>query len=302
MFRMNQYGCDFRLTGLLLFLGFPVIVSGQQTLMDKLKKIADGASGKIGIYAAMPETGKHISLNGDTAFPMQSVYKFPIAMAILDQVDKGKLTLDQPIMIYKSDMIPAGGISPVRDKYPEGKVALPLRELLWYNVGESDGSACDVLLRLLGGTAAAHAYVQGLGRREIVIATTEQVQVANDTIQYQNRSTPAAMTALLLQVQEGRVLSQASREFLLHLMITSGPGKKRLKGELPVGTVVAHKTGTAGTINGLTRATNDVGIITLPGGKHIAISVFIKDSRDSQEKREAVIAAVAKAVWDAWVD
>jgi beta-lactamase class A len=74
----------------------------------------------------------------------------------------------------------------------------------------------------------------------------------------------------------------------------------RLKGMLPAGTPVAHKTGTGGTRDGVTSATNDVGIITLPNGKHIAIAAFVGDSRADEKTREAVIARAAKAAWDTW--
>jgi beta-lactamase class A len=83
-------------------------------------------------------------------------------------------------------------------------------------------------------------------------------------------------------------------------MANSTPGAKRLKGLLPAGTRVAHKTGTDGTVNGMTRATNDIGIITLPGGRHLAIAVFIKDSTADETTREGTIARIAKAVFDAW--
>lgn len=71
---------------------------------------------------------------------------------------------------------------------------------------------------------------------------------------------------------------------------------------LPKEIAVAHKTGTAGTINGLTRATNDVGIITLPNGYHLAISVFISDSYDSQGEREATIAKISRAAFDYYLN
>ena len=68
---------------------------------------------------------------------------------------------------------------------------------------------------------------------------------------------------------------------------------------MPEGTVVAHKTGTSPTnAEGLSPATNDVGIITLPNGKHLAISVFVCNSTDDEATREAVIAKIAKAAWD----
>jgi beta-lactamase class A len=83
-------------------------------------------------------------------------------------------------------------------------------------------------------------------------------------------------------------------------MAESTPGAKRLKGQLPAGTIVAHKTGTSGTQNGITAATNDIGIITLPNGKHLAIAVFVSDSPADETAREEVIAKIAKAAWDAY--
>jgi len=84
--------------------------------------------------------------------------------------------------------------------------------------------------------------------------------------------------------------------------MTESYGLKRLKGLLPEGTIVAHKTGTSATIRGLTRATNDAGIITLPNGKHIAITVFISDSNADQTKRELTIAKISKVVFDYWTN
>ena len=79
---------------------------------------------------------------------------------------------------------------------------------------------------------------------------------------------------------------------------TTGP--KRIKGLLPDGTVVAHKTGTSSTVNGMTAATNDVGLVTLPRGQHLAIAVFVSDSTADSAIREEVIAKVTRAAWEEW--
>jgi beta-lactamase class A len=84
----------------------------------------------------------------------------------------------------------------------------------------------------------------------------------------------------------------------LKLMTESIPGAKRLKGELPAGTAVAHKTGTGGTQNGITSANNDIGIITLPDGRHLAVAAFVSDSAANDDTRDAIIARLAKAAWD----
>ena len=88
---------------------------------------------------------------------------------------------------------------------------------------------------------------------------------------------------------------------LLELLVNSRPGAKRIKGLLPAGTVVAHKTGTSATIKGVTSATNDVGIITLPDGSQLAIVVFVSDTRADEKTREEVIAKIAEAAWNCWV-
>jgi beta-lactamase class A len=278
----------------------PITTFCQAPLQAQFADIIHGTDGRVGVFAMVLETGDTASFNGAERFPMQSVYKFPIAMAILDRVDKGRLGLDQKILVKKSDLL-RHGHSPIRDKYPQGNIELSVEELLRYNIGESDGTACDVLLRILGGASAADRYVHRLGVKEIAIATTEQVQQgADEMIQYRNWATPAAMVQLLERVNGKEALSDSSTALLVKLMAESGPGAKRLKGLLPAGTIVAHKTGTAATVNGLTRATNDAGLITLPDGKHLAMAVFVADSRAGQEEREAVIAKLARAAWDHW--
>ena len=169
----------------------------------------------------------------------------------------------------------------------------------FYNTTQSDGTACDVLLRLLGGTEKVQTEIHSLGITDIAISTTEMIQVANDTIQYQNWTTPEAMNALLKIFQEGTYLSKSSSELLRKLMSVSNKWfDRRIKGQLPAETEVIHKTGTSRTYDGLTRATNDAGIVILTDGNHLAISVFVSDSFDSQEDREKAIASLAKAAYD----
>ena len=272
----------------------------QTTLKRHFENIADTIKGNIGISVLHIETGESTSFHGDKKFPMQSVYKFPIAMVMLHEIDNGKFSLGDNIEINKSEYIPKAGHSPIRDKYPNG-TNLTIKEILEYNISQSDGTACDVLLRLLRGTEKVQKSIHDLGVKNIAISTTEMVQVANDTIQYQNWSTPNAMNQLLEIFYNGAYLSKKNQDLLLTIMsISNNWFDRRIKGLLPKETKLAHKTGTAGTYDGLTRATNDVGIITLPDGSHLAISIFISDSYDSQKKREMTIARAAKEAYDYW--
>lgn len=268
-----------------------------QTPSDFLH-IARQTEGKLGVFAQIVESGIPLDFHGSDRFPMQSVYKLPIAMAVLHAVDQGKLKLDAPIHVLKSDLIGGRQHSPIRDLHPDGGFILTLRDLLRYTVSESDGSASDVLLRVLGGAPKVQAMLTHLGIHGVQVLDTEKAIGSGNQVQYRNWAQPVEMVRLLTLLQQGKGLSPASRALLLRDMTETGTGLKRLKGKLPPGTVVAHKTGTSNTVNGITAATNDVGLITLPDGRHLAIAVFVSDSPLSQDTRERAIAACARIAYD----
>ena len=104
---------------------------------------------------------------------MQSVYKLPIGMAVLYQVDQGTLKLDQKVTVRPSEFVGIGQASPLRDRNPRG-FELSLGEILRYAVSESDGTASDVLLRVAGGAGAVQKYLQELGIDGIMVADTRK--------------------------------------------------------------------------------------------------------------------------------
>ena len=268
-------------------------------LQNQLEQIASAAKGRAGVAALLLETGETVSLNSHDHFPMQSVYKLPIGMAVMKQVDAGKLKLDQKVRVTKDDFIGRSSHSPIRDKYPNG-TELTVNELLAWMLLESDGTASDVLMKLAGGPETIQAYLTELGIKDMIVLDTEKAFAQDHSLQYRNWTTPEAAVTLLRALHERRALSETAHGLLLKLMTGSITGPKRLKGLLPAGTVVAHKTGTSGTENGVTAATNDIGIITLPNGQHLAIAIFVADSPADEATREGVIAKIAKAVWDKW--
>ncbi len=266
-------------------------------LQAQIVGIAQATQGPVGAAALVVEGGAAVALHGEQHFPMQSVYKLPIGMAVLHQVDLGTLRLDQQVQIRPSDLVPPSRVSPIRDKYPHGTV-MTVSALLEAMMNVSDGTASDVLLRLVGGPGQVTAYLRGLGIRDIVVATSEAAMAQTEQVQYRNWATPNAMAALLCALQQGRGLSPPSRHRLIGLMTDSRSGPHQIKGLLPIGTIVAHKTGASGTAGGLTRATNDAGLVTLPDGKHLAIVVFVSDTRADAATRERVIAEITRAAWN----
>ncbi len=266
-------------------------------LRGEFEKIAPDARGRVGAAVMLLESGESADLGGGEHFPMQSVYKLPIAMAVLRRVDMDELKLDQVVKVERSDFVRQGQYSPIRDKYPQG-AELSVAELLRYAVSESDGTASDVLLNLAGGAQGVMAFLNEINVKGINVVNSEKEIGRDWQTQYENWATPEGAVSLLAALQAGRGLSAESRALVLKLTTESIPGAKRLKGQLPAGTIVAHKTGTGGTRDGVTSATNDIGIVTLPDGRHLAVAVFVSDSRADEATREAVIARIAKAAWD----
>ena len=214
------------------------------------------------------------------------------------RVDAGRFSLDAPIRVEAADLVPSGMHSPFRDAHPQGGVDVPLREVLRLSVEESDGTASDVLLRLVGGKAKAQAYLSGLGVEGIRIETTEGEMGRDYQAQYRSWAMPSAAVEWLTALQLGKDLSPSSRRLLLGWMTATKTFPTRLKGRLPAGTEVAHKTGSSGSRDGVSAATNDIGIITLPDGRHLAVAVLLRDSKADAETRDAAIAKVARAAWD----
>ncbi len=267
------------------------------SLAGDLDILSRPAKGHVGVSAQVVGTKKPIGFHDADHFPMQSVYKFPIAMAVLNAVDRGALGLGQQARVAKWELVPAALHSPMRDEHPSGDFDTTVRDLLRYAVSESDGSASDVLLRILGGPAKAQAYLDSIGIQEVVIANTEMEMSRDDTLQYRNWASPRGMVHLLKAFLDGKGLSRTSQALLLQLMTQTPTGPQRLKGLLPAGALVAHKTGTSGTKNGITAATNDVGIISEPGRPTLIVAVFVSDSPAATEVREGVIAKIASQLW-----
>lgn len=294
----NLYKNTSFLAVLLLFIFAQITFAQKNSPKADVERIVKSSEGTIGVAIAGLEDGFSLDVNNNKRFPMLSVYKFPLALAVLNEVDKGRLSLDQKIPVAKSDMRPDTW-SPLRDVYPNGG-DISVAELLRYTVSQSDNNGCDILFRLLGGTRPVETYIRkNLGVKDMRIVATEEEMAKDWNVQFTNWSKPSAMLRLIADSYRGKYLSKSSNDFLWKIMTETSTGTNRIKGLLPVGTTVGHKTGTSGTNDkGVTSATNDAGIVTLPDGRHYAIVVFVSNSTDDEKKREGVIAQISKVMWD----
>lgn len=273
--------------------------------------------------------------NEDRRFPLASVCKLPMAMHYLALVDEGKYRLDQMIEVEERDLRP--WVSPIADGWPREK-RFPLSEMLRLMVAQSDNTVIDLLFRLAGGATALarrmRSWQIGDGIR-IDRMEGETALVSLGISDYpppdqwkpemfrryfktppsprqldalrrfiadpRDSATPQATTRLLARAYRKELLQPPTTAFLASILEATTTGPARIKGLLPAGTVVGHKTGTTGTAQGFNGGTNDAGVITLPNGKgQIAISVYIKGSSASTAAREEVIAKIAKAAYDHW--
>lgn len=267
-------------------------------LRSEIEAISKQANGIVGVGVMDLKTKETLLINQEHKFPMQSTFKFPLAIAVLNLVDKGKYKLDQPIHVTQAKLDQQTH-SPMRDKHAKKDFDITVGELLAYSVSESDNNACDILFELAGGTRKVNEYIHSLGVKDIEIVATEKEMTTGWEVQYGNYARPSAYLRLLQIAYERKTLSKTSHDYLWKMMVESPTGAKRIKGLLPKGTEVAHKTGTSNTNDkGISAATNDVGVIKLPNGKDVAVVVFVSDATANMNTRELVIARIAKAAWD----
>lgn len=283
----------------LLFLLISVFTFAQRSVLEqKINSIIKDKKATVGVSVLGFENGFKYNKNSEKKLPMQSVFKFHIATAVLDFVDKGKLSLDQKILLNKSNLL-ENTWSPLRDKYPNGNVEVPLSEILEYTVAKSDNNGCDIMLKLLGGTKTVQKFMDSKGVKGFQIKYNEEAMHKDWNAQYENYSTMNSTVDVLKKFYDGKLLSKKSTEYLMKIMLSTSTGLNKLVEQLPKNTPVARKTGASGKNNaGLTGAENEIAIVTLPNGKHYAISVFVSNSMESDAVNCKMISDISKTVWD----
>lgn len=284
----------------ILFLLISTFASAQKSALEqRISSITKGKQATVAVSVLGFENNFKYSQNGDKKLAMMSVFKFQIACAALDLVDKGKLSLDQKIFIKKSELY-ENTWSPFQKKYPEGNVEAALSEIIDYTVALSDNNLCDILIELVGGTQAVQKFMDSKGVKDFQIKYGEHGMAVNgwDSL-FENHTTTNSTVQVLKKFNDGKLLSKKSTDFLMQIMLGTKTGANKIVEQLPKGTPVAHKTGSSSKKdNILTIAENDMGIITLPNGKHYAIAIFVSNSKEPEDVNCKIISDISKAVWD----
>ena len=284
---------------LMLFVVINSMAQTTNTLRNEILKNISSKNAIVGVSIIGSSNKDTLSINGDRHCPLQSVFKFHIGVAVLSEIDKGKFSLQSKVKVKKEELLPELW-SPLRKENPKGGT-FTIAKLLQYSISQSDNVACDILIRLIGTPDTVEAYFKKNNINDLSIEINEEVMQAKWENMFRNWITPkAASTGLkLFYDNKAKLLSKTSYNFLWKTMKETSTGMDRLKGSLPSKTVVAHKTGSSGTnVEGLTPATNDIGVVFLPNGDHYFISVLVTDSKESDETNAKIISVISKVTWD----
>jgi beta-lactamase class A len=296
-------------------------------LTGEIARLEKASGGTVGLAAVHLESGRSVTYNQDQRFPMASTYKVPIAVQLLSRVEKGEVRLMDMITVEKSDLHPGSGT--IAQLLTKPGVVLSLGNLLELMLIVSDNSAADLCLKSAGGPAAVTHRMRELGIDAIDVSRPTFMSIANSlgiTIfkegdaydeakllgavsqvtepmreqawrafldDRRDTATPAAMAELLRKIWARGALNDENSDLLLDIMKRCQTGKSRIRGLLPPETTVFNKTGT------INKVANDVGIVGLPDDAgHIALTIFIKDTKLESSDADNIIAHLARSVYD----
>lgn len=268
------------------------------SLEQQISRYLEGKKALVGV-AVLTDKNERIVHNDSVHFPLLSVFKYHVALAVLHKMDKQNIALDSIVLVKASRLLP-DTYSPLKKKHPVGDVQISLRDLLKYSISLSDNNACDILIGFAGGIGEVHNYIKRLGINDFNLSETEETMHLCREHARRNWSTPSAMVRLLKLVDEEALFDPEYKDFLWRTMVETSTGANKIKGRLPADVVVGHKTGSSDrNPQGMKMADNDAGIVLLPDGRKFYIAVFVTDSYETDETNADIIAQVSRMVYEA---
>lgn len=294
-----------------------------------IQSLGQSFDGKVGIAVERVDAGWTVSHNGSQLFPQQSVSKLWVAMTLLDAVDRGKVSLTQPVTIQPKDLTLFHQPIAAMVKGPGGYTT-SLSDLFFRAMTQSDNTANDSVLRSIGGSEAVRSFLArryianvrfGPGER-LLQSQTAGLPWTQDLSQgrrfYTARAnlpmsvrqkalddylanppdgaSPVAIAHALAKLKRGDMLSPASTAQLISTMGEAKTGPQRVKAGVPKGWKYVHKTGTGQDLGSRSTGYNDVGIMTAPDGTSYAIVVMIGSTKQPIPVRWALMQEVARTV------
>lgn len=259
-----------------------------------IKKLISRSRARVGV--AWTENGHTYSVNGSDSFPMLSVFKMHVAIAVLSKMERECTPPEAEVHVAAEEMR-KDTYSPMRSLHPDGAFSTTLAELLRFSVALSDNNACDILIRYAGGTDSITRELAALGFSGFNITETEASMHADTARCRLNVTTPVAAVRMVERLFNGNVLGTMHASLLKRIMLNTTTGADKIAAALPPGTLLAHKTGSSDrTAQGLKIADNDVGMVFLSGGREVPIAVFISDSPLTDAGNAMLTAQIAREI------
>ncbi|UFZ05928.1 class A beta-lactamase [Bradyrhizobium ontarionense] len=256
-------------------------------LQADIAEIEAYSGARLGVALLDTASGSLSGHRLDERFAMCSTFKALLAAAVLAKVDVGTEQLARRIPITQADIL---AYAPVTKIYV-GTSGLSVAELCEAAVTVSDNTAANLLLATLGGPAGLTRAIRAFGDAISRLDRTEPDLNEAKPGDVRDTTTPAAMAQTLATLTTGHALSAASRDLLTGWMIGCQTGGARLRAGLPKEWRIGDKTGT-----GAHGSSNDVAVIWPAGRAPVIVSSYLTESTASDDKRNAVHAAVGRAV------
>jgi beta-lactamase class A len=314
---------------------YPVTIAppAPADLEMQVRQLGEGFHGHVGIAIRDIQSGWTAAYNGDQIFPQQSVSKLWVALATFQQIDEGRQHLEDPVLLTRDDL--SLFHQPIAARVRGRGYTATVDELLFDALAKSDNAANDALVRHAGGPEVVQGVVLQKGLGAIRAGEEERMlqpqiagmtwrpeytqgwafQTARETLPEDYRkakldeyvadpadgAAPYAIVDALARLKKGELLSPASTEHFLGILAQTETGARRLKGGLPGGWTIQHKTGTGQELGARETGWNDVGIITAPDGRAYSVAVMIGDTTAPLDARIAIFQKAARmlAQWHA---
>jgi len=302
-------------------------------LQTRLDELVAAYGEEVGVAVTDVATGWTAGVDAERPYPQQSVSKLWVAIAVMKAADEGRLDPYGWVTLTEADR--SVFFQPVAYKIGSAGYATPISDLLRRALVESDNAANDRLMRELGGPDGVADILKEMGLTGVKVGAYERdlqaltaglvwqadygigwnFQAAREALPMATRQAamdayladpldgvpPAEITVALAALSRGELLSKSSTEHLLGLMAQARTGPRRLKGGLPAGWSIAHKTGTGQDFRGASVGINDVGLLTAPDGRIYAVAVMMRQTRKSVPARLEFMQSVTRAVAEQWI-
>jgi beta-lactamase class A len=256
--------------------------SGQELpgLIAKIAPMTQGLTDLTpGIFMVDLDKGNFYSFNGEMSFSAASTIKVPVLIAFFQDVDTGKIRLDETMTMETTDMVDNSGemqFDEPGSKYSALQVATNM-------IVTSDNTATNMLIRRLGGIEKLNQRFKQWGLQQTVIRNLLPDLTGTNT------TSPKELTTMLTAVSQGQLISMASRDRAMAIM-SQTETDTLLPATLGAGAKISHKTGDIKSMVG------DSGIIDMPSGKRYVITTLMKRP-DNDSRAQDLIRQIASTIY-----